>query len=179
MTVYVTTGLPGAGKTEVAELLEEFTSGQMYSTGDIVRGMFRQETEKEKNSQELADFAAEKRKELGPAFAIEWLIDNEPSGDPLIVDGVRHIEEVRELRAEYDDVTVIWTAAPFEIRYNRVVTRGREGEAEFSRDDFSERDKNELYNLGTQSLLDNNAPDERIENDGSYEDLETAVQRIL
>jgi hypothetical protein len=154
----------------------------MVSTGDVVRNMYAGDAD----SQSLGEFAARMRREQGQAFAtlelIGEIIDGVFEPDyPLMIDGVRHREEVRECREFFTTTYVVWVSAGgFDQRLARLQERAREGEESFGVGGLLERDRRELQELGTETLMNGNVRrDYRIVNDGTLDGLREQVEGIV
>jgi len=142
-------GLPGAGKSYVADKLSRVYDCPIFSMGDAIRRHAPDGLE----SAELGEWAAQTRDddaEQIPKWAVEMVRGSHPN--VAIVDGVRSTTDY-EVLADYFDVYLIRVKAPFYTRLERLQERGREGEDEFDAVDLAERDENELNSLGYSELL--------------------------
>jgi adenylate kinase family enzyme len=146
--VVVLVGLPGSGKSQIAQQLSQLTGAPTFSCGDVVRGWVRQQGlpyNKETDRQASQHFAAMPG-EITRIVARQ--IDAAPQ-TMCIVDGVRRPSEMAMLKDQFD-VRVVAVRAPARLRYPRMLARGRtEGE---SFDYYRARDRREI-GLGVLHLL--------------------------
>lgn len=162
-------GLPGAGKSTIAELAHEHTGGTVIETGDIVRRLAEESGIKDPSSTDLGNFAARGRAEHGGGYVGEKLVgmmlrDEIDVEYPLHVVGVRHVNEVVELREYLTTSWLILVKAPFETRLSRLQSRGREGEDSFDAVNLLRRDERELIELGTATIIDFDKVDVSVNN---------------
>lgn len=182
---YILSGLPGAGKSKSSTILSSLTGGKTIEAGSVIREMARtEEGLTDPTSEELGDFAARKREELGDGFfadsVIELMEDGVYNGaHPYIIDSVRHIDGYETLAEYFMDTELIWVAAWRENRLERVQDRGRDDEADFTYDDILARDKHELENLGTITLVSDGPFDHVVHNNGSVADLREELEEIV
>lgn len=200
-------GLPGAGKSKVIDMAADLIDCETISMGDAIRREFvRLELGEDPDDY---DGVAVTSDALGE-FAAGWR-DGDPEGIPqavtdlaaesdatyFLIDGVRSPTDYEVLRSFFTDFTLVQVTAPFYTRLDRLVERGREGEAKFTPTDLAERDERELHDLGFGALLDyedewatdflpdgdieyDYGPvDFRVPNDGEIGMLETNVHILL
>lgn len=185
---FLLSGLPGAGKSTVAQYGIEITDGISVESGDVVRQLAAESGLSDPSSQELGDFAAEQREEQGPAFVAESIVGRFLRGDlpdsysNVFIDGVRHQDEIREYKQYFDSTTFVWVDSSRDNRLERMQERARDGEDNFDALDLLERDSNEFENLGVRTLLnptDGQSPDVVIENNESIDDLREDVREMI
>lgn len=180
MTIYLgLIGLPGAGKSTVSNIiLDQIDSSEMVTMGDIVRDLAADENRT--NSEEIREFATNMREEHGKGVFAKKLIEQYTfSKDLVVIDGIRSPEEISLLKEHTNNRCVIaYVHTPYQIRYNRVVTRGRDGEEDMTEEDFKERENEEL-SWGMREILDEEQYDYTIANDGSYAELESEVSTTI
>lgn len=161
-------GLPGAGKTTAAEIAADLMGGTAVSMGDAIRNEFVKETYGQSmqemqdegktgvaiDSVALADFAAEARAEDARQIP-QWVLTyvEEREADMVAIDGVRSLTDYHVLNDYFDTFLLVYLETSFWDRYERVTSRGREGEDEFNAADLMERDYHELNHLGVADLL--------------------------
>lgn len=177
-------GLPCAGKTTAARLGASMTDSTYIETGDVIREAVDQEGLDATDSEVLGEYAARGRRESGDGFVSQKLVgmmlrDEIDVEWPLHLSGVRHVKGATELREYLSTSCLIVVDAPFEVRLQRLVERGREGEGEFNEADLLERDRRELNELGTETILSSDEVDAKIVNNGSIEQLREKVKEIL
>lgn len=158
------TGLPGAGKSYVAEKFGTVYDAPVISMGDAIRAHCPDEARDDSDA--LADFAADVRRH-DPTQIPKWVADlarDEPSG-LVIIDGVRSVMDYEVLDDYFKRLHLIEVGASFEVRLERVRDRGREGEDEFGRVELAERDEHELSELGQRQLGKDVGADLTVAND--------------
>lgn len=158
-------GLPGAGKSYIAEELADFYDVEVITMGDAIRREYAREEFNVEGLDEvdnltfesaaLAKFAADTRDE-SPEVIPRWTADLADSLDDelVIVDGIRSVTDYEVLDSHFDNFDVVWVKSDFNTRLQRIQDRDREGEGDFMAKDLHERDRNELERLGVGELLD-------------------------
>ncbi|MCL2032923.1 MAG: AAA family ATPase [Methanomassiliicoccaceae archaeon] len=172
MKIIIVTGMPGAGK-------EEFLSvaGSMgipfARMGDAVREAYPSSPECGMGLS-VGQFASAERERHGKNIWAKRTIER-MSGGLFLVDGCRSMDEVRSFKELSGNVRIIGIHSPPEVRYERLVKRGRE-DAPQSRTEFSERDSREIsWGLAEVIALS----DIMIINDSSLGEFRSASERIL
>jgi len=168
------TGMPGAGKTTVAEALTS-AGFQTISMGDVVR------EEAKRQGLALDDITLGKlmlklRKDLGLG-AIAHLIVRKMQHDTsnlVAIDGLRSIHEVDVLK-QHGTVKVLAVHAPKEARFRFLKGRKRT-DAPRLQDEFDTRDKREL-DVGIGEAI--SFSDSVITNDGTIKDLQKRALEIV
>ena len=165
MLVVVVTGMPGSGKSVVARRIAEELGWPLYNMGDIVR----EEVVRRGlplTSSNIERVARILREEHGQTAVARLLLDRIDRNAPgAVIDGARSLEEVRVLSSLGPVCVVAVHASPRE-RFNRVMRRGRRGDA-ISWEEFVERDLNNIR-LGIGPLIA--LADYMIVNEGSLEE---------
>jgi dephospho-CoA kinase len=141
MRVIGTVGLPGSGKGEASSVAEELDI-PVVTMGDVIRAECRDRGLDP--AEHHGEIAGALREENGPdAIAQRSLpiIEEALEGsDTVLVDGIRAgVEVERFVEAFGDEFTLVSIDAPFEVRAERVQSRGRDADAETLR----ERDERE------------------------------------
>jgi dephospho-CoA kinase len=125
----------------------ELFGGSLFSMGDVVRR--RAFEAGATTSAEIGKFAAALRADGGKGAIAEALIEQlrDPfvyTARPVHIDGVRSPAEVDTLRDYFgDDLAVCYVFASRPLRYGRLVGRDRDGEGEFTFEDFLDRESRE------------------------------------
>jgi dephospho-CoA kinase len=172
--MYGVTGMPLAGKTTVAGLLEK-EGFEVVDMGDVVR---KEMNKREVPTQETGKWVNKQRKEKG-VDAIAQLtapyIEEKDTSD-IVITGMRGLAEKRRFEDELEDsieMIAVW-ASP-ETRRKRREERMREEDREG--DEFEQRDHRDLENgVGRLMALS----DHMIINEGlSIEELEEKVNQIV
>lgn len=168
------TGMPGAGKTTVAEALKS-AGFQIMNMGDVIREEAkRQGIPLDDNS--LGKLMLKLRKDLGPA-AVAHLIAGkikEGASSLVAIDGLRSMQEVDVLR-KHGTVKVLAIHAPKEARFRFLKERKRI-DAPRSQDEFDTRDKREL-GVGIGEAI--SFSDSVITNDGTIKDLQKRALNVV
>ncbi|MBD3163634.1 dephospho-CoA kinase [Candidatus Woesearchaeota archaeon] len=143
MIIIGLTGTIAAGKSTVADVLKE-KGFEHYTYSNILR----MEAEKRKipptrkNLQDLGNKIKQESGNLG--ILSRLLIENAETGK-IIADGIRTVDEVKELK-KHPNAYVIAVDAPPKLRYERLKSRKREGDPE-SFDEFIKIDEHENKGL--------------------------------
>ncbi|MEM2535977.1 MAG: AAA family ATPase [Candidatus Hadarchaeales archaeon] len=163
-------GLQGAGKTEVAKValslgIPCIRMGEVVLTEIRRRGL-------EINEENVGKVANELREKGGKGIVArlclplirEKLVEN----GMVVVDGIRAMEEVEELRKAFGkDVVIVGIWASPSLRYSRIASRRREDDAE-DYEGFIRKEKRELeWGVGNALSL----ADFLLINEGTLEEL--------
>ena len=168
------TGMPGAGKTVVADLARDLGL-KVYSMGDVVR----EEVLKEKGTlswEAVKKAMFEIREREGPRAIAKRVLSvmMRDNWDVAVVEGVRSLEEVEEFKS-IGEVTVLAIHSSPVDRYERLRRRAREGDPR-SFEEMRERDLKEL-SLGLGSVIA--LADHMIVNDGTLESFRERAKELL
>jgi dephospho-CoA kinase len=128
MRVIGTVGLPGSGKGEAASVAEELGI-PVVTMGDVIRQECRDRGLDP--AEHHGEIAGALREENGPdAIAQRSLPVIEEAladSDAVLVDGIRAGVEVERFEAAFEEAfTLVSIEAPFEVRAERVESRGRD-----------------------------------------------------
>lgn len=164
------TGMPGAGKSSVADSLKE-RGFYVISMGDVVRDEARLQN-MELTDTNLGDLMLKLRKEMGPG-AISHLIIKKTSCEDnnlskiVIIDGIRSIHEV-EILKDIGNVKLLAIHASADTRFKHIKQRAR-SDKPLNEEDFVVRDKRELtvgiseaIALSDESISNNNLTIEEL-----------------
>ena len=173
-TVLVIVGMPGAGKSLASSVMK--TRGiPVFVSGDIIRAEARKRQLKftRKN---LGELMLKIRKEEGMGAVARRLVPlvERESGEFVVYEGARSVEEVDELRRKYGVVVIAINASP-QSRFQRLQRRGRSDKPR-GWSDFEERDNREL-GVGIAKLIA--LADRTVENEDSKDDLKRRTRRVL
>jgi len=182
------TGTFASGKGTIIEAVKKVYGNKAasFSTSDFVR----EETARKGLSLErhnLQAVANEMRAQRGFGVLAEMALERAsqlPESMTLVlVDGIRNPGEVQALRKALGESFRLWAVdAPIELRYQRIKARARAGEHRLSFEEFkaSEEKEKKTSNTAAQSIPACMAlADEKIENNGSLEELEKKVKALL
>jgi dephospho-CoA kinase len=168
------TGLPGSGKTSVADMLRE-KGYTIFTMGDVIRQEVRMRN-LPPTPENLGKMAEEIRKTGGETAVAQRcipLIIGEPS-DKVAVDGTRSLDEVNTFREAFDVILIAIHSSP-ETRYQRLKNRGRSDDPP-NKQIFRERDNRELsFGVGNAVAMSNYV----IQNEDTVADLEKELDRLL
>ena len=174
----------GSGKGMLGKYLTNKYGFIDVNTGDIVREI-AQEQRGSIERPVLQEVANELRHKYGGGVLVERAIDRYHNSirayAGVAVTGLRSLGEVKAIKAMGGKVVFI--DAPLDVRYNRMVERQRDAEAQISLEEFREREESELSS-GLSDADFNLAQIEKIAditiiNGGTPEDFYTAVDKAL
>jgi len=137
------TGMPGSGKSLVVDVAKE-QNYEVISMGDVVR----EETSRRKlelTPENVGKVMLALRREEGPAVVAKRCLPRiaAAKGSKIIVDGIRSLDEVDELKRNLAKFTHIGVHAGPETRFQRLFNRARPDDPK-NWEDFNERDMREL-----------------------------------
>ncbi|MDR1405309.1 MAG: AAA family ATPase [Candidatus Methanoplasma sp.] len=140
MKILIVAGMPGAGKEEFLSVAESMNI-PFARMGDVVREAYSCLPESERGMG-IGQFADSERKKFGKNI---WArrIAEKMDGGLFLIDGCRSMDEVRAFREMSDDVLIIGIHSPPDVRYLRLVKRGR-ADAPKNIAEFNERDAREI-----------------------------------
>ncbi len=173
-TVLVIVGMPGAGKSLASSVMKAHGL-PVFVSGDIIRAEARKRKLKftRKN---LGELMLKIRKEEGMGAVAKRLVPlvEKESGEFVVYEGARSVEEVDELRRKYGVVVIAINASPT-ARFQRLQRRGRSDKPR-GWADFEERDNREL-GVGIAKLIA--LADRTVENEDTKVDLKRRTRRVL
>lgn len=168
--IIVLAGLPGAGKSVVANVARELGL-PVISLGDVVRDEVTQRG-LEPTLENVLGVANELRRKFGrdaiAKLALERIVRACNSSCIIVVDGVRSLDEVEAINKQIDKkVFILAIHSSQKTRFERILARGRQGDPR-TLEDFRRRDFEELsWGLGNVIAL----ADKVIVNEGRIEEL--------
>jgi len=135
-------GMPGAGKGVAAEAAK-----QLGLTVLVLGDVIREETERRGLSptpENVGNVMLQLRVDEGPAAVARRLLPKVEAvqSATVVVEGVRSLRELEELKSRFDVVTVAIHASP-QTRFQRLLSRGRSDDPK-NWNVFQERDMREL-----------------------------------
>lgn len=169
------TGMPGAGKTTIAEGLKP-KGFDKITMGDAVRAEATRR-KIEPTGANLGKLMLELREKNGPGAVAELIRDGIQSSksDVVLVDGVRSLAEVNVLK-KIGTVKVLAIHASGDTRYKFLTERGR-SDAPSDREDFTKRDSREIGVGMSESIA---LADETISNNNmTIEELVDAAYKVI
>ncbi|WP_394336724.1 AAA family ATPase [Candidatus Nitrosotalea okcheonensis] len=169
------TGMPGAGKTTIAEGLKS-KGFDKITMGDAVR----EEATRRKidpTGANLGKIMIELREKNGQGAVAELIKDviQNSKSDVILVDGVRSLAEVNVLK-KIGTVKVLAIHASGDTRYKFLTGRGR-SDAPSDREDFTKRDSREIGVGMSESIA---LADETISNNNmTIQELVDTAYRVI
>ncbi|MEM1685425.1 MAG: AAA family ATPase [Acidilobaceae archaeon] len=151
MLVIAVTGMPGSGKSFVAQVLARELKYPIIVMGDIVR----EETIRrglELTSINIEMVARELRILRGPSVIADIVVEKAEKleSNGLIVDGVRSLDEIKSL-SRLGRICIVAVHSPQILRYRRIIERARKGDT-MSIEEFKLRDYSNLE-LGVGNVI--------------------------
>ena len=146
MVTLIIVGMPGAGQDVLVQAALELGFGKI-SMGDTVRHHAKL-AGIGSGDMSIGGFASSERELHGPAVWAERTLAMMPPGN-VIIDGSRSIAEIARFREALGmGLKVIAVTAPRDVRFQRLMQRGRQDDPS-SIGDFERRDARELsWGLG-------------------------------
>jgi len=172
-------GLYGAGKGEAVQYLEA-RSFYPYSLSDVIREELSRRG-LEPTRERMIEVGNEIRATEGLGGIANRLAESLVADRNYVIDSIRHPAEVEALRAQTGHFRLLWIDADEDVRLKRIVARGRVGDPT-SLEALRQLEGRELgsENPAAQQLLAvRELADDRIENNGSLEELLKKVQDVL
>jgi len=172
-------GLNGGGKSEVVGFLEE-RSFYPLSLSDVLRQELARQGLEETRERMIDAGRALRASEGEGALAARLAMQMAPDRN-YVVDSVRHPSEVEVLRQRTGRFKLIWVEAEEGVRFERMQTRGRAGDAE-TLAQFRELEQRELRSsdpAAQQLLAVRELADFTVDNGGSLDDLRHRMHDLL
>jgi dephospho-CoA kinase len=174
MKVIGITGMPGAGKTEVAKVAKA-KGIPVIRMGDLVwkevkgKGL-------ELSDESIGKVASELRKGEPAIWAIKTIeAIKQLKTEIVVVDGVRSKAEAEKFRSEFPDFQLVAIHASLANRFKRIFSRGRMDDIASKRA-FLERDERELrWGIGDAIAL----ADLVLVNESSLEEFREEVAHLF
>ena len=171
--IYGVTGLPLAGKTTVAELIEK-QGYELVDMGDVVRQEMKDQgvpTEK------TGEFVNNQREKNGMDAIAQLTVPYvEEASEKVVITGMRGLKEKERFEKELEEeieMIAVWTSK--KVRKRRKEERMRDEDVKG--DSFDKRDRRELENgVGKLSMLSDHMI---INEELSVEELEEEVNEIV
>ncbi|PSP73539.1 hypothetical protein BRC86_08970 [Halobacteriales archaeon QS_3_64_16] len=147
MRVIATVGLPGSGKSEAAAVARELGI-PVVTMGDVIRAECRDRGLDPATHH--GEVAKSLRAEQGPGAIAERSLPileeriAETDANSVLVDGIRSDTEVDRFEDAFGEAfSLLSIEAPFDVRAERVATRGRDTPTEDGGESLEERDARE------------------------------------
>jgi dephospho-CoA kinase len=179
-------GAPAAGKTAAAAVSKELGI-PVITMGDVIRDELRRRglPLNDENAGRIANELREKEgmdaiaKRCIPrikALRVEGTESEEARKRVVVIDGIRGMAEVARFKEEFGtDFTLVRIDAPFDLRYERIKSRGR-GDDSLHPEEFKEREEREnRWGMG-QAMK---KADKVVKNEGSPEEFKAEIKGLL
>lgn len=169
------TGMPGAGKDTVREVVREFGFA-LVVMGDAVRAEAKRRN-LEPTTENLGKVMLQIRAEEGPGVLAKRCVPKiKAANSPVVVvDGVRSMHEVEEFRKGFPDFRIVALHASPRTRFERLVQRDRSDDPKDWKS-FAERDQREL-NVGIGEVIA--LADSMVVNEGTREQFRERLRRLI
>jgi dephospho-CoA kinase len=172
--VVAISGMPGAGKGVASEAGKQL-GFDVLVLGDVIR----EETQRrglEPTPRNMGAVMLQVREDEGAAAVAKRLLPKIEASraNLLIVEGVRSLSELAELKSKYEVVMVAIHASP-KTRFQRLLSRGRSDDPK-TWEVFYERDDRELK-VGLGNVI--SLADIVVTNEGTIAELQEAVKAAL
>ena len=183
--VFVLVGLAGAGKSTVADIIEEEKDERVVSfeVSDFVRMKFEDAHDDEVDDNELGAWAADRKDEERQDYFVREMAKTikSPSTPHVVISGVRSPEEAVAVEDVFGHCTTVgvWTLP--DIRF----TRKYGGKPSVEHDEwetFTDRNERELWQWGAVEFFSRDSVHEAdyiIPNHGDLDALREHVQKFL
>ena len=175
MRVIGIVGLPGSGKSEAASVARALDI-PVITMGDVIRQECRDRGLDPATHH--GEVAGALREENGPGAIAERslpMIEEElHASDTVVVEGIRSDVEAERFEDAFGEAfTLVSVEAPFDLREERIETRGRD---DTTAESLRERDEREL-GFGMGEAMDR--ADVVVENTGSLEAFHDRIRGLL
>jgi dephospho-CoA kinase len=172
--VVAISGMPGAGKGVASEAAKQL-GFEVLVLGDVIR----EETERrglEPSPRNVGAVMLQVREDEGPAAVAKRLLPKiaERRSNLVIVEGIRSLHELAELKSKFEVVTLAIHASP-KTRFQRLTSRGRSDDPK-TWETFYERDDREL-NVGLGQVIA--LADIVAINEATIAELQSTIKGIL
>lgn len=174
MRLIIITGMPGAGKSEVAQVLRE-AGFPVIAMGDIIREELRRRG-LEPNPANTGTVMLDLREHEGPAAVARRCLDElrAMTSETVVIEGCRSIAELEVFEQYAESVSVLCIHSSPSTRFARLRQRARDdAPPEWSA--FRERDLREI-SVGLGGIIA--LSDIMLINEGSIEDLRKTAKMI-
>jgi len=173
-------GMSGSGKSVAVDYLTEKGVPKVYFGGMIYDEMERRGIERTPDGESEKQFREMIRETEGKDWVVNQVIKAvhklvEAGQRRIVLDGVYSWTEYKKLKHEFPGiVTFVAVVVPKKLRYERVAERPNRP---FNLEEIRERDRSEIENLEKGGPIA--AADYYVLNDGSVEDFQGSLQKIL
>lgn len=171
-------GTLSSGKDTVAEYLIGKEGFQHVSLSTILREIAK-EKKLELNLKNLTNLGNSILRDYGPAYLVKRAEKKADFSKDLVISSVRQPSEIEYLRTK-KNFFMVFVDADAEVRFKRLVKRGRQGDSE-TLEEFIATEKKQID--GQTGAMDLNKcremADYLIENNGTMEEFEAKIAETL
>lgn len=167
-------GQLSSGKDTVSAYLVEKHGFKHISTGDMIRFYIAEHGMGAPERDLMLTVGTTLREEHGADYLVRMALENE--ADKLVVSGIRAITEAQAIKDAGG--VIIACTAPIEVRYERLFSRGRDGDNTITLEKFREQEEREMSNTNPEAQNIRAViamADTVINNSGTLEDLQKEV----
>ena len=168
------TGMPGAGKTTLANMFKK-KGFFIMSMGDVIRDIAN-ERGLDPSSTVLGNIAKEVRSQGGDSAVADLCVEKikRLNEKKVVIDGIRSLAEVNSFKSQFN-AKLVALYASINTRFKRLQTRGRSDDSKHI-DIFNVRDQRELgFSMGHAIALS----DYMIINESRITELEHEFSNLL
>jgi dCMP deaminase len=171
-------GKNASGKGAVARYLMD-KGFEFFSLSDVIRDDL-EATGREITREEMIKRGNELRERFGPSILADRIIIRMKPDRNYIIDSFRHSAEVEAFR-KLDGFTLFWVESEDTIRFDRIQSRGREGDPKTLEEfrDIERREMEEASEFHQQILRCRELADHVIENNDSIADMQAQLDHLL
>jgi dephospho-CoA kinase len=175
MKIIIITGMPGAGKSEVADVFRK-NGYPIIVMGDVIR----EETKRrglEANRANTRKIAVELRNKDGPGAVAKHCVEKmkKSNAEYIVIEGCRSLAEIDVFDDYAETVTIVSVHTSPSTRFTRLKSRGRD-DAPLEWKSFRERDLGEIsFGLGGVIAMS----DIILVNEGTIEELQQKSEAII
>jgi dephospho-CoA kinase len=175
MKLIIVTGMPGAGKSEVADVYRN-NGFPIVVMGDVIREEARRRG-LEANRTNTKKIALELREKNGPGAIAKFCVETlkEKDAETIVIEGCRSLAEIDIFDDYAEKVTIVSVHTSPSTRFARLKNRGRD-DAPLKWESFRERDLMELA-LGLGGVIA--MSDIMLINESTIEELQKSSEEIL
>lgn len=168
-------GFSGVGKSTIVQILDsELNLVQVISTGNVIRDLLKKNG-LELNHPNLQKFNKQLHSKLKENYiSIIYPFFNKDV-QYLIVDSLRTVADYEKLTKDFVNFHLVGVSATEQVRFNRIITRGRETDPKSEKDFFDLTRQEKLW--GVNELL--SKADIVINNNGTFLELKNQTLKKI
>ncbi len=183
--ILIVVGLPGSGKSTIAEMLRE-EKFDVIEYGDIWRELLKKAKIPLNDPKATREFTARLREKYGKDIYSKYAVKKiRKSMKHIVLMGLRSTYELDYIKKKVDKVDIIAVRSPFETRFNRLKRRAKPEDPK-TIDDFKWLETREKRGFLPDKkeekhgvLVIMKQADYVIDNSGTKEELKLKLDRVL